>query len=111
MVRENFALMNELYGLSVGLQQANTLILNQAGEYLECGFLQGGLVIHTVAVHDKVLAAALRQECVMGILEGPQFMQFKNTFSLFSLRVKSRKIYLELKADGSQVSAQGRAVA
>jgi len=111
MVGENLALMNELYGLTVGLQQANTLTLTQTPTCLECRFLEGGLVKHTVEVHDKVLAAALWQECVMGILEGVHFVNFRNAFSIFSLHVKTRKLYLDLKADDVQVTNDGRAVA
>lgn len=90
--------MKELAELSAGLMCSNTLLLKENGNLLECQFLSEGLPKQVVQVQCKTLAAALREECMNGILEGAGFTSFRGHFDRFSLRVKARKLYLELSA-------------
>ncbi|WP_161888260.1 hypothetical protein [Pontibacter russatus] len=88
--------MEELYNLSVGLLNSSTLLLRRQGHLLECLFLREGLVCHVVPVKCQILAAALLQESVAGVLEGAAYTAFKFRFEQFSLRVKARRLYGEL---------------
>lgn len=101
--------MKELEELAIGLVGTNTLLLKEKGNLLECQFLVGGLVRHTVQVKCKYLAAALKQQSVLGIIEGGNFISFRSKFSGFSLHVKTKKLYNQLSA--SQPEMKTMAVA
>jgi hypothetical protein len=89
-------LVKELKELSIGLNDSNTLILKQNNGSTLCQFLSHGLVCHTVTVNCEQLAAALWLVSSVGIIDGSDFMIFKNVFDRFSLHVKSRQLYAEL---------------
>jgi len=88
--------MEELSNLSSRLLNSNTLLLQRQGHLLEGLFLWEGLVCHVVPVTCQILAAALLQESVAGVLEGAAYTAFKFRFEQFSLRVKVRRLYGEL---------------
>ena len=90
--------MEELEMLSVRLNNNNTLLLKEKGNYLECQFLTGGLVHDVVPVKCQLLAATLRQESMFNLIEGANYKAFRNNFNSFSLRVKAKKLYLELSS-------------
>ncbi|NDK55712.1 hypothetical protein [Pontibacter fetidus] len=89
-------LVEELQELSLGLNESNTLIFKEVNGTLLCQFLMHGLVCHTVTVTCELLAKALWQISSMGIIDGADFMIFKNVFDKFSLHLKARQLYTEL---------------
>ncbi|GAA4436917.1 hypothetical protein GCM10023188_30530 [Pontibacter saemangeumensis] len=90
--------MEELAKLSAALKNSSSLLLKQRRNSLECQFVEKGLVRQVLPVRCEVLAAALWQASVLGILEGFEFRAFKNSFESFSIRVKARMLYRELSA-------------
>ncbi|MBB6610913.1 hypothetical protein H7F15_07690 [Pontibacter sp. Tf4] len=89
-------LVEELQELSAGLNESNTLILKEINGSLMCRFIMHGLVRHTVNVTCPLLAYALWQISSVGIIDGNDFMIFKNAFGKFSLHIKARQLYAEL---------------
>ena len=89
-------LVKELQELSHGLKDSSTLILKQNEGALLCQFLSHGLVNHTVTVSCQQLVSALWKVSSMGIIDGTEFMIFRNVFDKFSLHVKARQLYAEL---------------
>lgn len=90
--------MEELAKLSAALKNSSSLLLKQRRNILECQFVEKGLVRQVLPVKCDVLAAALWQASVVGILEGAEFRAFKHSFEGFAIRVKARKLYRELSA-------------
>jgi hypothetical protein len=88
-------LLEELQRLSLGLSNSNTLILKLNNGSTLCQFLAHGLVTHTVLVKCELLATALWQVSSVGIIDGTDFMIFKNAFPKFSLHIKARQLYAE----------------
>lgn len=89
-------LVEELQELSLGLLDSNTLILKQINGSMLCQFLSHGLVNYTVMVTSQLLATTLWQLSSLGIIDGSDFVVFKNVFSKFCLHVKARQLYAEL---------------
>ncbi len=73
------------------------MIFKKQQNKLFCQFLKGGIVVDRLDLEDEVLINALSKKCVNGILEGSNFETLKNTFDMFSLHVKSLKLFHELK--------------
>lgn len=88
--------MEALEEISAGLKNSSILLLKKNNNHLECQFLNGGLVHYTAHIKCRFLAAAIWQESVHGIIEGERFISFKNGFSRFSLRVKTKQLYFDL---------------
>ena len=103
--------MEELEGLYKGLKESNTLLLKECESHLQCEFMKGGMVVRTVLVYCPILASALRQECIHGILEGNRFTKFLHNFSRFSLHVKTRKLYQELSNQYNTSSTEASTMA
>ncbi|MFT2009889.1 hypothetical protein ACMA1I_14515 [Pontibacter sp. 13R65] len=88
--------MKELEKLRKGLSVGNILLIKDYGNSLNCIFMKDGLAKLTFNVKDDNLVEALRLKGEHGIVEGANFMSFKNSFDSFSLHVKARKLYEEL---------------
>lgn len=73
------------------------LIIKNKSDELECSFLKEGFKSHVVVIKDDVLAAELARTGVNGIVEGAEFHAFRTMFNSFSLRVKAKKLYQELR--------------
>ncbi|MDO6389556.1 hypothetical protein Q4E40_05420 [Pontibacter sp. BT731] len=89
-------LVEELQALSLGLPTSSTLTLKHINGSMLCQFLSHGLANHVVTVTNQQLATALWQVSSSGIIDGSDFVVFKNVFSKFSLHVKTRLLYAEL---------------
>ncbi|WP_242919458.1 hypothetical protein [Pontibacter liquoris] len=94
--------MIELEELAARLSNSNLLLLKENNTYLECQFVTGGLVCHVVPVRNKILAQALQQKSIRGIIEGTHYLSFQNNFSSFCLHVRARVLYAELRASTAE---------
>ena len=90
--------MEELAKLSAALENSSALLLKQRRNMLECQFVEKGLVRQVLPVRCEVLAAALWQASVGGIIAGFEFRALKHSFGSFSIHVKARKLYGDLSA-------------
>lgn len=111
MVTTQKALVKELQELAAGLDKGNILVLRRRASMYECQFLDGGLVCHVVQLHNTPLAAALLQVSVTGIIAGATYETFKNTFSEFCFKIKTRSLYQELKATAAESIVQPETLA
>ncbi|WP_242929290.1 hypothetical protein [Pontibacter vulgaris] len=89
--------MNELIKLQQGLRNSNAMVYKMQQNKLACSFIKGGIVIDSLLIEDKILISALTKKGVNGILEGRSFETLKNTYDMFSLHVKSQRLFQQLK--------------
>ncbi|WP_242919947.1 hypothetical protein [Pontibacter liquoris] len=89
--------MKELQKIQEGLANSSTLLLKYNDKGVECSFVKEGLVKDNVLIQDEVLAEALSSKSVNGIIEGDNFVTLRSNYSWFSLSVKSKRLYKELK--------------
>lgn len=89
--------MKELERIQHALHHSNTLVLKDREKKVECSFIKEGLVYDNFQIENKVLATALHEASLNGIVEGPHFERLKNTYDWFTLRVKSRILLDTLK--------------
>lgn len=89
--------MKELERIQEALYHSNTLVLKDRERNVECSFIKEGLVYDNFEIENKVLASALQEASLNGIVEGFHFERLKNTYDWFSLRVKSRMLLDALK--------------
>lgn len=89
--------MKELERIKNALGNSNTLVLKDRERKVECSFIKEGLVFDNFQIENKVLASALQEASLNGIVEGFNFERLRNTYDWFSLRVKSRILLDTLK--------------
>jgi hypothetical protein len=89
--------MKELKRLQEGLVKSTSLVLKTKSNGLECSFIKGGLVIDYFLIEDKILATALSDQSVKGIVEGMNFFLLKNEYEWFALKVRSKMLLMELQ--------------
>lgn len=89
--------MNELERLHNGLGNSNMLLLKNKMNGLECIFIKEGLEVDHFLINNNILADALAKASVNGIVEGSDFSQLKNNYDWFSLRVRSKALFLQLQ--------------
>lgn len=89
--------MKELERIQKALRHSNTLLLKDREKKVECSFIKEGLVYDNFPIENNVLATALQEASVNGIVEGLHFERLKNTYEWFALRVKSRMLLDTLK--------------
>ncbi|PKV75097.1 hypothetical protein [Pontibacter ramchanderi] len=89
--------MKELERIQKALRHSNTLVLKDREKKVECSFIKEGLVYENFQIENNVLATALQEASVNGIVEGLHFERLKNTYEWFALRVKSRMLLDALK--------------
>lgn len=89
--------MKELERIQNALHHSNTLVIKDSEKRMECSFIKEGLVYDNFQIENKVLATALQETSLNGIVEGFNFERLKNTYDWFSLRVKSRILLDNLK--------------
>ena len=89
--------MEELERLKNGLDNSQTMVLKDSENGLNCSFIKYGLVQDNFVVKDEVLANALTETGINGIVEGRSFEQFRSNYGWLSVRVKSRKLLKELQ--------------
>jgi hypothetical protein len=96
-MKTDFTLLTkELQKLAEALPDTNKLLLKENRNGLDCHFLMGGLVRHTVHVRSRALVTALLQASVRGIVEGAGYIAFRESFSGFALHVKATALHEEL---------------
>ncbi|MCP2044227.1 hypothetical protein [Pontibacter sp. HSC-36F09] len=89
--------MKELERIQKALRHSNTLVLKDREKNVECSFIREGLVYDNFPIENTVLASALQEASVNGIVEGLHFERLRNTYEWFALRVKSRMLLDTLK--------------
>lgn len=89
--------MKELDRLKEGLGESHVLLYKNEDRGLKCSFIREGLVVDSFVIEDDVLAEALTEKGMNGIVEGINFHLLRNNYDWFSLSVKSKKLYKELK--------------
>lgn len=89
--------MKELERIENGLKKSNTLLYKQDNSGLACSFVNGGMVVDSFVVEDNVLAEALAKKGMNGVVEGSDFALLRNNYDWFTLHVKTKKLYEELK--------------
>ncbi|GAB3204033.1 hypothetical protein ABID22_003257 [Pontibacter aydingkolensis] len=89
--------MKELDRLKEGLVESHVLLYKNEDRGLTCSFVKEGLVVDSFTIKDNVLAQALSEKGTNGIVEGINFQQLRNNYDWFSLSVKTKKLYEELK--------------
>jgi hypothetical protein len=89
--------MKELERIQHALRHSNTLVIKEKEAQVECSFIKEGLVYDNFEIENKVLASALHETSLNGIVEGLNFERLKNTYDWFTLRVKSRMLLDALK--------------
>ena len=89
--------MKELDRLKEGLGESHVLLYKNEDKGLKCSFVKEGLVVDSFVIEDNVLARALTERGTNGVVEGPNFHMLRNNYDWFSLSVKSKKLYEELK--------------
>ncbi len=89
--------MEELDRLKKGLVEGHVLMYKDEDKGLQCSFVKGGLVVDSFVIEDNVLANALASKGTNGIVEGSNLQMLRNNYDWFSLSVKSKKLYEELK--------------
>lgn len=89
--------MKELERIQNALRHSNTLVIKDREKKVECSFIKEGLVYDNFPIENKVLASALNEASVNGIVEGFNFERLKNSYDWFALRVKSRILLDTLK--------------
>lgn len=92
-----FTTMKELERIQKALRHSNTLVLKDREKNVECSFIREGLVYDNFPIENTVLASALQEASVNGIVEGLHFERLRNTYEWFALRVKSRMLLDTLK--------------
>jgi hypothetical protein len=90
-------IMEELERLQKGLQNSNTLLLKSIEDKLECSFIKEGMVQDNFFVSDTILVSALIEKANYGVVEGLHFQHLRNNYGWFSLKVKSKKLLMELQ--------------
>ena len=89
--------MKDLDRLKQGLGESNVLLYKNDDQGLKCSFVREGLVVDSFVIEDDVLANALAEKGTNGIVEGSNFQMLRNNYDWFSLSVKTKKLYKELK--------------
>ncbi|MEJ8800495.1 hypothetical protein [Pontibacter sp. H249] len=89
--------MKELDRLKEGLGESHVLLYKNEGNGMKCSFLKEGLVVDSFVIRDNVLAQQLEEKGINGVVEGSNFQMLRNNYDWFSLSVKSKKLYEELK--------------
>lgn len=89
--------MKELDRLKEGLGGSHVLLYKNDDSGLKCSFVKEGLVVDSFVIEDDVLAKALSEKGLNGVVEGSNFQMLRNNYDWFSLSVKTKKLYEELK--------------
>jgi hypothetical protein len=89
--------MEELDRLKQGLVSGHVLMYKNEDKGLQCSFVKEGLVVDSFVIEDNVLSSALAAKGTNGIVEGSNLQMLRNNYDWFSLSVKSKKLYEELK--------------
>ncbi|MBC5991268.1 hypothetical protein [Pontibacter cellulosilyticus] len=89
--------MKELDRLKEGLGESHVLLYKNEDRGLKCSFVKEGLVVDSFVIEDDVLAKALAEKGLNGVVEGSNFQMLRNNYDWFSLSVKTKKLYEELK--------------
>ncbi|WP_299826566.1 hypothetical protein [uncultured Pontibacter sp.] len=89
--------MKELDRLKNGLGDSHVLLYKNEDQGLKCSFVREGMVVDSFVIEDDVLAQALSEKGMNGVVEGSNFQMLRNNYDWFSLSVKSKKLYKELK--------------
>lgn len=89
--------MKELDRLKKGLGGSHVLLYKNEDSGLKCSFVKEGLVVDSFVIEDDVLAKALSEKGMNGVVEGSNFQMLRNNYDWFSLSVKTKKLYEELK--------------
>lgn len=89
--------MEELDRIKNGISNSNLLLYKDEDCGLKCSFVKEGRVVDSFVVEDDVLAKALAQKGVHGIVEGSSLQMLRNNYDWFSLSVKTKKLLNELK--------------
>ncbi|AKD03844.1 hypothetical protein POKO110462_03415 [Pontibacter korlensis] len=89
--------MKELERIENGLKKSNTLLYKNEDKGLACSFVNGGLVVDSFVIEDDIIADALSQKGLNGVVEGSNFSMLRNNYDWFSLHVKTKKLYETLK--------------
>jgi hypothetical protein len=90
-------MMEELDRLKEGLIKSNVLVYKNEDHGLKCSFVKKGMVVDSFVIEDTVLAQALSERGVQGIVEGSNLHVLRNNYDWFSLSVKTKKLLCELK--------------
>lgn len=89
--------MKDLDRLKEGLGASSVLLYKNDDQGLQCSFVREGLVVDSFVIEDDVLANALAEKGTNGIVEGSNFQMLRNNYDWFSLSVKTKQLYKELK--------------
>ena len=89
--------MKELDRLKEGLGESHVLLYKNEDRGLKCSFVKEGLVVDSFVIEDDVLARALTEKGLNGVVEGSNFQMLRSNYDWFSLSVKTKKLYEELK--------------
>jgi len=89
--------IEELERLKNGLDNSQTMVLKDSENGLSCSFIKYGLVQDNFTVKDEVLASALTETGLNGIVEGRSFEQLRSNYGWLSVKVKTRKLLKELQ--------------
>mgnify|MGYP005749688431 CR=1 FL=1 len=89
--------MEDLDRLQKGLGKSHVLIYKNEDQGMKCSFVKEGLVVDSFVIEDDVLANALAEKGTNGIVEGSNFQMLRNNYDWFSLSVKTKQLYKELK--------------
>ncbi|MFD2515384.1 hypothetical protein ACFSRY_16035 [Pontibacter locisalis] len=88
--------MEELDRLKEGLTKSNLLVYKNEDLGLKCSFVKEGMVVDSFVIEDDVLAKALSERGMQGIVEGSNLQMLRNNYDWFSLSVKTKKLLHEL---------------
>ena len=89
--------MEELDRLKKGLVEGHVVMYKNDDKGLQCSFVKEGLVVDSFTIEDNVLAHALAAKGTNGIVEGSNLQMLRNNYDWFTLSVKTKKLYEELK--------------
>lgn len=89
--------MKELDRIKEGLTKSNVLVYKSEDVGLKCSFVKEGMVVDSFVVEDDVLAQALSEKGLHGIVEGSNLQMLRNNYDWFTLSVKTKKLLHELQ--------------